>query len=248
MKLVREYLYEKFKEESDPIADMGIGIYNLIDRWITNMEINSSCTINDNMEIDSKRGVYLRRISTFPDYIQFNSIGYDFVLKDSPNFTSLKGLPREVGGDFIFYNNGIKPTEEQIRSICDVKGYIMLVPRNEFMPKESRKKYKKLGLISKRLSPEINYKQRHLDQKYSRGYLLWRLLEYIKEEENYGGARYKDIVKFYYGREQRTLSSGLFYSLKRYIDRNKKKETKRYFLNNAGEQYLIKYNDAFKRN
>jgi len=28
MKLIREYLYEKFSDESDPIEDMGIGVYS----------------------------------------------------------------------------------------------------------------------------------------------------------------------------------------------------------------------------
>lgn len=32
MKLVREYLYEKFVEDSDPISDMGIGLQPLIDK------------------------------------------------------------------------------------------------------------------------------------------------------------------------------------------------------------------------
>jgi hypothetical protein len=33
MKLVREYIYEKFTEVSDPIRDMGIGMRSLIDQW-----------------------------------------------------------------------------------------------------------------------------------------------------------------------------------------------------------------------
>jgi hypothetical protein len=35
LKLVREHINEKFEEESDPIADMGIGIENQIKKWAT---------------------------------------------------------------------------------------------------------------------------------------------------------------------------------------------------------------------
>ena len=30
MKFIKEHIYEEFKEDSDPIHDMGIGIYNII--------------------------------------------------------------------------------------------------------------------------------------------------------------------------------------------------------------------------
>ncbi|MFA5754026.1 MAG: hypothetical protein WC905_01530, partial [Patescibacteria group bacterium] len=39
--------------------------------------------------------------------------------------TSLQGAPKKVGGDFYCSDNPIKFTEEQVRSVCDVKGSIL---------------------------------------------------------------------------------------------------------------------------
>jgi hypothetical protein len=38
--------------------------------------------------------------------------------------TSLQYAPKYVGGDFWCHNNTKKFTEEEVRAVCDVKGYI----------------------------------------------------------------------------------------------------------------------------
>ena len=36
MKIIKEYINEKFTQDSDPISDMGIGMKEVIKRWIEN--------------------------------------------------------------------------------------------------------------------------------------------------------------------------------------------------------------------
>ena len=40
------------------------------------------------------------------------------------NLTSLQGAPKYVGGDFWCQNNKKKFTEKEVRTVCNVKGYI----------------------------------------------------------------------------------------------------------------------------
>ena len=255
MKLVREYLYETFSDQSDPIRDMEIGATKLIKAWFEENGMSEWMTrdmkINSDGEINFPHGFTLHKLSNFPDYIQFGEIGYDFGIEDSPNFTSLKGLPRKVGGDFKFLKNGIKPTEEEIREICDVKRYVILIPERKFRQKLSQAKYKELGPVAQRLSPKIDYKSKHgdLSQKYSRGYHLWKMLEFIWKQRDWDGtpigAKLSDIIKWDNGfRElpgRRSMSSGAFDMLKRYTD-NKKH---RYYLDSSGVSFLKKYAVVF---
>jgi len=45
----------------------------------------------------------------------------------SSNFLkSLEGAPKFVGEDFMCRFNSVKFTEQQVRAVCDVKGYIFL--------------------------------------------------------------------------------------------------------------------------
>ena len=142
MKLVREYLYERFEERTDPLADMEIGGIQLVREWLKDHGIGD-CSLkefrlNNKGEIDTKGGVYLRKIPNLPDFIQFGEVDYNFVIENSPEFTSLRGIPRKVKGDFKFLNNGIKPTEEQIRKLCDVEGYVMLIHERDYMKQKQR--------------------------------------------------------------------------------------------------------------
>lgn len=41
------------------------------------------------------------------------------------NIVSLEGCPKLVKGDFIIYDNEVKFTEDQIRSVCDVRGTVV---------------------------------------------------------------------------------------------------------------------------
>ena len=52
MKLVRESLFEKFSEDGDPIADMGIGSKYLIKQWFESMNVKpNEYIIDDNLNI-----------------------------------------------------------------------------------------------------------------------------------------------------------------------------------------------------
>ena len=73
--------------------------------------------------------------------------------------------------------------------------------------------------LKQRRSPK--FKNQRGGTSYSRGYLIWRVLDYISEQEDDGGARYKDIVQKYYelGGDQgnrKTLGMGAWNTLKEY--------------------------------
>jgi hypothetical protein len=53
------------------------------------------------------------------------NVGGDFNCSDN-QLTSLEGAPTSVDGIFYCHSNPVKFTEEQIRSVCDVKGIIMV--------------------------------------------------------------------------------------------------------------------------
>ncbi len=42
----------------------------------------------------------------------------------SNQLTSLQGAPKHVDGNFSCRNNAVKFTEEQVRAVCQVKGYV----------------------------------------------------------------------------------------------------------------------------
>ena len=81
MKLVREYINERFTDDSDPIKDMGIGMKHKIKEWLEymNEKYSYKCIlnykINDNYTIDADRvDMSYREIKTIPKYIKFNNI------------------------------------------------------------------------------------------------------------------------------------------------------------------------------
>jgi hypothetical protein len=53
------------------------------------------------------------------------SVGGSFDCRKN-KLTSLVGAPTSVGEDFYCGNNAVKFTEEQVRSVCDVKGKIII--------------------------------------------------------------------------------------------------------------------------
>jgi len=113
MKLVREHIiFEKFTEDSDPIHDMGIGIEQLIIKWLNKYGIKDY-EINSDFSIDVGFGsvdLENRHLKTLPSYIQFNSVkGYFTVINNQ--LTSLRGCPKEVNGFFSCENNKLKSLE-----------------------------------------------------------------------------------------------------------------------------------------
>lgn len=106
-------IYEKFIEESDPIADMGIGIKLKIEEWLKTYRIKNYI-LNDDMTIDVNGYVNLSKLlkENLPDYIQFGNITNGFFSIDECNLTSLRGVPFSINkgntafaGDFSCRNN-----------------------------------------------------------------------------------------------------------------------------------------------
>jgi hypothetical protein len=102
LKLVREHINEKFEDNSDPIADMGIGLKVLIDKWMEkyNQYKNPHYTLNNDGTINIQSFLYNHDVDIieFPDYINFNRAGYfDCSFR---TLTSLRGCPKYVSGEF----------------------------------------------------------------------------------------------------------------------------------------------------
>jgi len=244
-------LDEKFEESGDPINDMGIGLKKVVMDWLNRYNVfkvnEDNITINKDGEISSYKYLMFMHTPNFPEYIKFNYIGGDFIMHHNEEFTSLKRFPKHITGNLKFYINGIKPTKEQIKEICEVEGEIQLVDDYEFRQIKSREKYKKLGPIKSRPSPEINYKDPKTslyNQKYSRGYLLWKMLDFILKSGD-RGRRYKELVAFdsaFKGQgPKRKVGMGVFNSLKRNTDII----NNRYFLNRRGRFFYNEYKPYF---
>jgi hypothetical protein len=100
MKIVKEILYEKFTDKSDPIQDMGIGMMHKIIKWLDEYNIRNYY-IRKNLTITVKGSVNLSRkdILTLPTYIKFSIVYGNFIC--SENITSMKGFPKHIKGDFM---------------------------------------------------------------------------------------------------------------------------------------------------
>jgi hypothetical protein len=146
MKLVKEILYEKFTNESDPIKDMGIGLRYKIEEWIEkNKHRLIGCHINKDLTISAyKVDFYDKNLENFPDYIQFRTVKKNFTIQHN-KFTTLRGCPYKVGGlfscsqnrltsleyipkkivgDIYCYSNFKNFSETYIRSLCNLGGTI----------------------------------------------------------------------------------------------------------------------------
>jgi len=254
MKLVREHIYEAFRAESDPIADMEIGGIHQIKEWLKNQlgetaMKNMHVNVHPDGIIDVDYSINFEHIGNFPEYIQFGNVRHDFQITDSPDFYDLRGFPKYVGNDVILRNVGRRISEKEIREVCEVKADVILTDIKTHMKKKSQEKYKRLGPIKDRPSPEINDKTPHLHQKYSRGYQLWKILEYILKAGN-EGRRYSELVDYdtnFKGLnyKRRTFSTGMFNVLKGNTDKNHRKTFHRYVLNNAGYGFYNRYKRYF---
>ena len=99
---------------------------------------NKDGTINVNGAVD----LSYQKLKQLP--LKFNKINGDFNCSDN-QLTSLEGAPKEITGDFycnsndlndlsyipnlihgdfICYHNNVKFTEDQVKSLCNVKGRI----------------------------------------------------------------------------------------------------------------------------
>ena len=132
----KNYINEKFTDESDPIKDLGIGKKLLIEMWLKKMGIHYY-EIDSNFEINVNRDVNLmyKNLNNLPDYIQFNVINGSFTISDN-NLTSLRGCPRYVNSLFNCENNKLTTLE-----YAPVKIWITLFCNNNPIPKKEIYKY-----------------------------------------------------------------------------------------------------------
>ena len=134
MKILNESLKDflKFKESSDPIEDMGIGIRQLIKSWMHNNKILDEYDYHidsDTLLINTYNNTIVSNlnIKKFPEYIQFGKVIGGFhceyngmeTLKGSPfvvlgsflcswnNLRTLEYSPKEVKGNFIASHNDL---------------------------------------------------------------------------------------------------------------------------------------------
>ena len=144
MKLVREHIFEKFIDDSDPIEDMNIGLKPIIEKWIKENVIifpvypqrhpnaagvpnRKAFTINKNYTININHNCRINSDlkTNLPDYIQFNIIRGNFSIDMNANITSLRGCPKLVKGDFQCSRTSIKnliggPKDVKGKYICSV--------------------------------------------------------------------------------------------------------------------------------
>ena len=97
MKLIRESLFEKFSEDGDPIADMGIGSKYSIKQWFDSVGVKPHrYFIDDDLTINFQGGLDLEgtQIIKLPDNL---NIEWDLDLRGTP----ITELPDNlsVGGD-----------------------------------------------------------------------------------------------------------------------------------------------------
>ncbi len=145
MKIIKEYINEKFEEKSDPIQDMNIGLKRLIQDWLNKYEIKHYI-INRDYTIDLySHALFLYKdLYAFPDYINFNETSRDFSIQYN-RFKSLRGCPKIVGGmfscsnnllrsleyaplkahDFYCHSNAKRFTKQEVLKYCDVKKNIV---------------------------------------------------------------------------------------------------------------------------
>lgn len=125
---------------------MGIGRAKDVSDWLDKMKIQGYL-INDDFSVSVSGDVCISE--PIPSHVNFRevigsfdmcytgaktlegtpvSVGADFVCSGN-NIQSLDHSPKKVGGEYIIYLNskGDRPfTEDEIRSVCDVKGDVIL--------------------------------------------------------------------------------------------------------------------------
>jgi hypothetical protein len=115
MKIVKEHIYESFKQGDDKLSSLGLGKKYLIEKWLAEFNIKDYY-INRDFSIDAYGEVILayRELTELPSYIQFNKIdrktssqqvGFSVA---HTKLSSLRGCPKEVMGTFDCSNNNLK--------------------------------------------------------------------------------------------------------------------------------------------
>lgn len=147
------WINEKFTEDSDPVADIGIGVKHLIEAWIKKYcnrlyYKTTKFVINTDFSVDVLGNLVINGeddLIEFPSYITFNVVdGIGWInynknlktLKGGPkyvkqwfccnnnNLTSLRYAPKQVDNDFMCGGNKKFFSERYVRKFCNVKGCV----------------------------------------------------------------------------------------------------------------------------
>ena len=109
IKLVREYINEKFAEETDSVHDMGIGKPLLIRKWMEKQGIEKY-TINPDQTVDMPNlPFHDKQLDKIPDFIQFNHVN-EIQFYES-GLTSTRGFPKTVNGNVYLGRNELTSVE-----------------------------------------------------------------------------------------------------------------------------------------
>jgi hypothetical protein len=129
VKILQDWINKKiyeFERSDNSLRNLGISKRALIENWLKKYKIQKY-TVNDDLTID----VYDLQINntdleSFPEYIQFN---YAFNCFDISNnkFTTLKGCPYIVYGNFWCFNNNLKTLDFIPKEIVEYNGYWGLI-------------------------------------------------------------------------------------------------------------------------
>ena len=98
---------------TDDVLDI-VEEFNL-DKSLVKMNHDGSIDYYGNVDLSNMN------LDTIP--IKFKRVTGTFDVSFNP-LSSLKNSPEYVGGNFNCRNNAVKFTEEQVRAVCQVKGYV----------------------------------------------------------------------------------------------------------------------------
>jgi len=151
------------------------------------------------------------------------NVGRDFTVIN-PSLTSMEGAPEYIGGNFNLDNNKItslegcpktikgnftcfgplgkklgKNREEIIREKCDIAGEIFLFSKNYQRNKKYKENFKSYGGSLPSRTTHVTQGIGNKYTNFSRGYKLYYILKYIKDENDKGNPpTYTDIQKYNY--------------------------------------------------
>jgi hypothetical protein len=184
MKIIREYINEKFREDSDPIVDLRVGTAHLIELWINyyslkanidrNTDFKDKCVINDDLTIDVNGSISLNGVGIFklPYYIQFRNVEGDFMINHN-NLKNLVGCPYYIRDNFYINGNPIKSLKGFPKKI----GHQVIISKSCGITENQLKKVS--NFISVYYTPELREKNNQIKTDYWADYRPGKIEDYV---------------------------------------------------------------------
>lgn len=267
-KFVKDTLFE-FEKGQDPRTSMNIGQSVKINKWfeetwgqnswekVPEYRINRDGTV----DILSDHFSLPWRVEEIPEFIKFGNIAGDFTITRKKDIHNLDWFPKSIEGDLEFYENGIRPTKEELLAISDIKGDIELQSEAQKRERLSRQRMKERGPLKDRKSHDLRTfptKPSRYGPKFSRGYKLYHALKAIGEagpegmksgkvrallhDLTYGEGSFDPIADRGWGSWYFSGPQG-----KGLQDKTERTDKKRMVLNQGGRDYIEKYKDIFEK-